>query len=90
MACTILPFPPPGDLPNPRIELSSVSPLSPLGIPAKTSTYSKKYEERIDQSTERKFMHKQNTEKEEDLRIVVDMTLEKLKIDCEVDFCYVI
>lgn len=30
-------------------------------------------------------MHKQNTEKEEDLRIVVDMTLEKLKIDCEVD-----
>ena len=31
-------------------------------------------------------LHKQNTEKEKDLRIVVDMTLEKLRIDCEVDF----
>lgn len=40
-------------------------------------SYSK---ERESGQKERKFMHKQNTEKEEDLRIV-DMTLEKLKID---------
>jgi len=57
-----LPFPPPGDLPNPGIELYSVSPLSHLGSPAKMSTYSKKYEERIDQFflIERKFMQRAN------------------------------
>ena len=55
-----LPFPPPGDLPNQGPELYSVSPLSHLGSPAKINTYSKKYEEMIDQSTERKFMQRIN------------------------------